>query len=72
MRDYIRELIRIRRSSRDIRKDKTDLLSIMLEDPMFKNDDEMIMNESLTFFLAGSLTQASVLSNTISYFIINK
>ena len=35
MRDYIRELIRIRRASRDIRKDKTDLLSIMLEDPMF-------------------------------------
>ena len=32
----------------------------------------MIMNESLTFFLAGSLTQASVLSNTISYFIMNK
>jgi cytochrome P450 len=44
----------------------------MLGDPMFKNDDEMIMNESLTFFLAGSLTQASVLSNTISYFIMNK
>ena len=32
----------------------------------------MIMNESLTFFLAGSLTQASVLSNTISYFTMNK
>ena len=30
------------------------------------------MNESLTFFLAGSLTQASVLSNTLCYFIMNK
>jgi hypothetical protein len=32
------------------------LLSIMLQDPLFENDDEQIINESLSFFLAGSLT----------------
>jgi len=34
--------------------DTGDLLSILLEDDFFKNDDEIIINESLTFFLAGS------------------
>jgi cytochrome P450 len=48
---------------------KADLLSIMLNDPMFQNDDEIILNESLTFFVAGSLTQASLLSNTLCFLI---
>jgi hypothetical protein len=41
----------------------------MLQDPLFENDDEQILNESLTFFLAGTLTQATVISNTIAYMI---
>ena len=43
------------------------LLSIMLLDPLFENNDETIVNESITFFLAGTLTQASTLSNTLAY-----
>jgi hypothetical protein len=35
---------------------KGDLLSIMLQDPLFADDDEQIINESITFFLAGTLT----------------
>ncbi len=35
--------------------DKGDLLSIMLKDPLFESE-EQIVNESLTFFLAGALT----------------
>ena len=38
------------------RSNKSDLLSIMLNDPLFENNDDIILNESLTFFLAGSLT----------------
>jgi cytochrome P450 len=49
--------------------DKGDLLSIMLKDPLFENNDEKIVNESLTFFLAGTLTQANIISNVISYLI---
>ena len=72
MRDYIRELIRVRRASLNERDNRSDLLSIMLNDPLFENNDEIILNESLSFFLAGSLAQASALSNTLSYFIQNK
>jgi cytochrome P450 len=72
MRNYIRELIRERRATLHDRKDHSDLLSIMLNDPLFQNNDEIILNESLTFFLAGSLTQASLLSNTLCYFIMDK
>jgi cytochrome P450 len=35
---------------------KGDLLSIMLQDPLFSENDEQIINESITFFLAGTLT----------------
>jgi hypothetical protein len=41
----------------------------MLKDPIFENEDEQIINESLTFFLAATLTQAVTLSNTIAYMI---
>lgn len=33
-----------------------DLLSIMIQDPLFENNDDQIVNETLTFFLAGTLT----------------
>jgi cytochrome P450 len=69
MRDYLRELIRQRRVTMWSRTNRSDLLSIMLNDPLFENNDEIILNESLTFFLAGSLTQATALSNTICSFI---
>jgi hypothetical protein len=41
----------------------------MLKDPIFENEDEQIINESVGFFLAGTLTQALTLSNTIAYVI---
>jgi cytochrome P450 len=33
-----------------------DLLSIMLRDPLFENNDDRIINESMTFFFAGTIT----------------
>ncbi len=50
-------------------KDKGDLLSIMLQDPIFENNDDQIVNESLTFFLASTLTQATTIANTVTYMI---
>lgn len=44
-------------------------MSIMLHDPLFENDDEQIVNESLTFFLGGTVTSSTVLSNTIAYMV---
>jgi len=46
-------------------EDKGDLLSILLEDPLFKDDNDMITDEILTFFFAGSQTSAVALSNMI-------
>jgi cytochrome P450 len=48
-----------------------DLLSIMIQDPLFENNDDQIVNESLTFFLAGTLTQATTIANTICFMIQN-
>ncbi len=48
-----------------------DLFSVMLQDPVFENDDEQIINESLTFFIGGTLTQATTIGNTLCYMIKN-
>lgn len=48
-----------------------DFFSIMLQDPVFENDDEQIINESLTFLLGGPLTLATTIGNTICYMIQN-
>lgn len=34
--------------------DRYDLMTILLQDEVFKNSPEMIMDETLTFFIAGS------------------
>jgi cytochrome P450 len=46
-----------------------DLISIMLQDPLFQDSDNDILNEAMTFFFAGTLTQATTFSNTLAYLI---
>jgi cytochrome P450 len=36
--------------------DSGDLLSIMLNESLFENNDDQIIDESLTFFIAGTIT----------------
>jgi cytochrome P450 len=43
----------------------------MIQDPLFENNDDQIVNESLTFFLAGTLTQATTIANIICFMIQN-
>lgn len=74
LRGLIRKMIAERREA--IKKDpqvgkRGDLLSVMLQDPVFENDDEQIINESLTFFIGGTLTQATTIGNTLCYMIKN-
>ena len=45
------------------------MLSIMLIDPLYENNDEYIINESLTFYFAGTITQASTTTNAICYIL---
>ena len=35
---------------------KGDMLSIMINDPLFEKDNEQIVNESMTFFFAGTIS----------------
>jgi len=37
-----------------VQEDRGDLLTILLEDDLFKNDNKMIIDECLTFFFAAS------------------
>lgn len=45
-----------------------DFLSILLKDPAFEND-VAIVDECMTFFLAGTITTASAISNSLCYLI---
>jgi cytochrome P450 len=49
--------------------DKGDLLSILLSDDLFKDDDKMIIDECLTFFFAATQTSSMTLQNMIYYLI---
>jgi cytochrome P450 len=46
--------------------EKGDLMTILLSDDLFKDDIEMIIDECLTFFLAGTQTTSALVGNTIA------
>ncbi len=46
-----------------------DLLSIMLGDPMFSENDEVMIDELLTIFFAGSQTTANATQNLILHLL---
>ena len=46
-----------------------DLLSTLLQDDLFKNDSESIINECLTMFFAGTQTVSITTSNLIQYLL---
>jgi cytochrome P450 len=48
-------------------KDKGDLLSILLSDDLFANDDKMIIDECLTFFFAATQTSSMSMANMIHF-----
>lgn len=53
-------------------KKKGDLLSILLTDELFCLDNEMIVDECLTFFFAGSQTSSITIQNLFLHLIKNK
>ena len=56
VRSYVAELIKMRKPEieKGIDIDSADLLTILLQDEVFKDNPEMIIDECLTFFIAGS------------------
>jgi cytochrome P450 len=66
VRNLIGQLIDQRRSEIEIKSsNKGDLLSLLLEDPLFSQNNEIIIDELLTIFFAGSQTSANVTQNLI-------
>jgi cytochrome P450 len=64
LREVFKGLVAKRR--KELAQGKTDLmegclLSILLNDDLFKNDDTMIIDECLTFFFAGTQTSSVAL-----------
>ena len=51
---------------------KGDLLSILLTDELFSLDNEMIVDECLTFFFAGSQTSSVTIQNLFMHLIKNR
>lgn len=50
---------------------KGDLMTILISDEVFENDVEMIVDECLTFFMAGTQTTSSLVAHTICQAIKN-
>lgn len=50
---------------------KGNFLHTMLEDELFKGDDEKVVDECLTFILAATMTTAMLTSNSIYYLTQN-
>jgi len=53
-------------------EDRPDLLSILLQDEVYKDNDKMIVDECITFFAAGSHTIKSANVNVLIYLTLNK
>jgi cytochrome P450 len=64
-----RELIK---NDPEAAKKKEDLLSILLTNELFSLDNEMIVDECLTFFFAGSQTNSVVIQNLIMHLLKNR
>ncbi|TNV79831.1 hypothetical protein FGO68_gene11525 [Halteria grandinella] len=69
MRNYIQGMIAERRKTAMV--DNNDLLSILLKDAAFESD-LAIVDECMTFFLAGTVTTATSVSNTLCYLVQQK
>jgi cytochrome P450 len=52
-------------------KEQGDLLSILITDELFANDDAMIVDECMTFFFAGSQTSSANTQNLTMHLLKN-
>lgn len=69
MRSYLRSMIKLRQAelSKPGSHHKGDFMSILLEDDLFKTNEELIVDECITFMLAATQTTTLVLTNALYY-----
>lgn len=70
IRKVISDVVRERRNNPKT-EEKHDLLSILLAEPIFDDNDEKITDELLTIFFAGSQTSANSTQNLILHLLKN-
>ncbi|CDW71064.1 cytochrome p450 [Stylonychia lemnae] len=72
--NYILDLIKSKREqfAKTGKYEGDDLLSSLLQDELFQNDDQMIINECLTFFSAAAQTTAVSITNFLCYMAQNQ
>ena len=71
LRSFFQEIIDKRKKDKELKggiDDRGDILTVLLEDDLFKDNQEYIIDECLTFFFAATQTQAIQTSNTLCYF----
>jgi len=74
IRNVFREFVDKRRAEMKMAdyQEKGDLLSTLVQDELFDNDTEVIIDQCMTFFFAGSQTLFFSTSNLIMYLMQNR
>lgn len=67
-REYIRELINLRREGKTV-EDGYDLLQVLINEPETFPTDEAIIDEVLVIFTGGTQTLSTATSNVICYML---
>ena len=69
IRVFIKQMIEMRRKQLQdpTYKNKGDFLTLLINDEVFKDQDSYIVDECLTFMLAGTMTNTLMLNNSIYY-----
>ena len=69
IRVFIKQMIEMRRKQLQdpTYKNNGDFLTLLINDEVFKDQDSYIVDECLTFMLAGTMTNTLMLNNSIYY-----
>lgn len=72
VRNFCEALVNERRKMDSSSNQEKDMLSILINDDSFKGRDSEIIDECITFFLAGSQTTKVANTNLLIYFTMNE